>query len=163
MTRPSLADRLSELVVTVLGLGKLPLARGTWGTLGAVAVYALAAGTVGTAEHPWFLPALTLVLTLACIAYGPWAERFYRRKDPPRVVLDEVAGYLLAVSFFPAAEPLRVGLLTFVLFRLFDIVKPFPARRSQKLPAGLGVVADDLIAGAYAALLTWPALRLFWG
>jgi len=159
--KPSLSDRLSEIVVTFGGLGRLPVAGGTWGTLGAAAVYTLVATQLGTADHPYILPALALLFTLACIAYGPWAERFYGRKDPSPFVIDEVAGYFLAVSFFPMGDPLAVGLVAFVWFRLFDITKPFPARRAERLPAGLGVVTDDLIAGAYAGLCTWFTLLLF--
>ena len=154
MKKEPFTDRTSELVVTFGGLGKLPIAGGTWGTLGAVAVHALIAWQIGTAECPWVVPALVLLFTLACIVYGPWTERFYGRRDPPPFVIDEVAGYFLAVSFFPGSSQLTVGILAFVWFRFFDILKPFPARRAEKLPQGLGVVADDLIAGAYAALLT---------
>ncbi len=163
MSRSSQSDRLAACVVTFGGLGKLPIASGTWGTLGAAAVHGLFAGLVGTGANPYFLPALALLFTLACVAYGPWAERYYGRKDPSRVVIDEVAGYFLAVSFFPLANQWRIGVIVFFLFRIFDIIKPFPARRSQKLAAGWGIVADDLIAGLYAALFTWLASLAFGG
>jgi len=71
----ALADRLSECVVTFGGLGNLPVAGGTWGTLGAVAVHALVERFLGTAAHPYFLPALALVFALACVAYGPFRDR----------------------------------------------------------------------------------------
>ncbi len=159
MKNPS--DKWADCVVTFLGLGKLPIMPGTWGTLGALLIHALAARFIGTSDSPWFLPALAAVFALACLVYGPWAEKFYGRKDPNKVVIDEVAGYLLAVSFFPYVPQPLVGALAFLPFRLFDIVKPFPARRSQKLSAGLGIVADDLIAGLYTALLVWLLLPVF--
>ncbi len=149
----------SECVVTFCGLGKLPVAPGTWGTLGAAAVHAAVAWGLGTAAHPYLLPALAALFALACIAYGPWAEKFYGKKDPGPVVIDEVAGYLLAVSFFPCADQLAVGALAFFLFRIFDVIKPFPAGRSQRLSGGWGIVADDLIAGLYAALLIWLIVK----
>jgi len=161
MSNPSRSDRASEWVVTFLGLGKLPLARGTWGTLGAVAVHALVARQIGTADHPWVLPVLAGTFALANLAYGPWAEAYYGRKDPHPFVLDEVAGYFLVVSFFPAWPQLHVGLLGFFFFRVFDVVKPFPARRAEKLPGGAGILLDDLIAGLYAALFVWLAVLAF--
>jgi len=161
MTRPPLADILADGVVTAGGLGKLPVAPGTWGSLGAAAAHALAAWLIGTAQAPAFLPALAILFTLACLVYCPWAERFYKKKDPAPFVIDELAGYFLTVSFFPNAPQLAVGVLGFCFFRLFDIVKPFPARRAERLPAGVGIVLDDLIAGLYAALCTGLVLALF--
>lgn len=163
MREKALADRLSECVVTFGGLGNLPVAGGTWGTLGAVAVHALVERFLGTAAHPYFLPALALVFALACVAYGPWAERFYGRKDPAPFVIDEVAGYLLAVSCFPARPQFWVGVIAFVFFRIFDILKPFPIRGVQRMAGGVGIVADDLTAGLYAALLTGLSIWLFPG
>ena len=86
---------------------------------------------------------------------GTWAaqqaERIIGRKDPAAIVIDEVAGMTLAVLAFPRTLPtLAVG---FLLFRLFDVTKPFPARASQRAPGGVGVMVDDLIAGLYAAIV----------
>lgn len=164
MRQPSFWDKMSEAVVTFCGLGKLPVASGTWGTLGAAAVHALVAWLIGTSANPFFLPALAVLFTLACLAYGRWAERFYNRKDPSPFVIDEVAGYFLTVSFFyrlSGAKQLWAGIIGFLWFRFFDIIKPCPARRSQRLRGGVGIVADDLIAGLYAALGTWLILKAF--
>lgn len=161
MKRTSLVDGASECVVTACGLGRLPIAPGTWGTLGAAAVHALVASTVGTANNPYLLPALAALFTLACLAYCPWAEAFYGKKDPSPFVIDEVAGYFLAVSFFPFAPQLGIGLAGFFLFRVFDVMKPFPARQAENLPAGAGIVLDDLIAALYAALFMWLGLMAF--
>jgi phosphatidylglycerophosphatase A len=86
---------------------------------------------------------------------GIWAahraEGFWGVKDPHAIVIDEVAGMTLAVLAFPLTVPvLAVG---FLLFRVFDVVKPFPARLSERLPGGVGVMADDLVAGLYAFLV----------
>jgi phosphatidylglycerophosphatase A len=92
---------------------------------------------------------------------GIWAahraEDLWGAKDPHAIVIDEVAGMTLAVLAFPLTVPvLAVG---FLLFRVFDVVKPFPARLSERLPGGVGVMADDLVAGLYA-LLVLALLRL---
>jgi len=97
-----------------------------------------------------------LIVSVAVVSVvGVWAahqaERVLGQKDPAAIVIDEVAGMALAVLAFPLTLPtLAVG---FLLFRLFDITKPFPARASQRAPGGLGVMADDLIAGLYAAIV----------
>ena len=83
-----------------------------------------------------------------------WASNVVVRdtgeKDPQHIVIDEAAGVLLALAFAP--ETLRGVVTAVVLFRVFDITKPFPARRAERLPAGWGVVVDDLVAGLWAAL-----------
>jgi len=161
MRPASFADRMSECVVTCLWLGKLPLAPGTWGTLGAAGVHALAAWLIGTDNNPYLLPAFAALAALASIAYCSWAERFYGKVDPSPFVIDEVAGYLLAVSFFPFEPQLRIGILAFIFFRAFDILKPFPIRRLEKVGGGFGIVLDDLLAGLYAALLVILTMKLF--
>jgi phosphatidylglycerophosphatase A len=90
------------------------------------------------------------------------AEEHFSRKDPSHVTVDEVAGMLVSLYLIPVS---LLGLLVgFLLFRLLDIVKPFPCRRAEKLHGGLGIMADDLIAGVYVNLLlrlaslVWPAL-----
>jgi len=103
----------------------------------------------------WLIPfsvpgriAILLVVTLAGLVASERVERLVGRKDPGIIVIDEVAGMTLSVLVLPLTPGVLVA--SFALFRLFDIVKPFPANRSQALPGGLGVMADDLIAGAYA-------------
>jgi phosphatidylglycerophosphatase A len=90
------------------------------------------------------------------------AEKHFAKKDPSHVVVDEIAGMLLTLFLIPVSW---IGLLVgFLLFRLFDIIKPFPCRRAESLEGGMGIMADDLIAGVYAnlvlrlAILIWPAL-----
>ena len=127
----------------------------------------MASGTVGslvTLIALWLIPFTTLALlvTLAIVTLvGIWAgsrvERAIDAKDPGIIVIDEVAGMLVSVLFLPRTIPVLVT--AFLLFRLFDSWKPFPARQLQELHGGVGVMLDDLIAGAYS-LLPLVALRL---
>ena len=114
-----------------------------------------------------FIPFTTfslIVATAAVTAVGLWAsgrvERMVGRKDPGVIVIDEVAGMMVSVLFLPRTWP--VLLTAFFLFRLFDVWKPFPARQSQVITGGVGVMIDDLIAGAYA-LAVVAAARLAFG
>jgi phosphatidylglycerophosphatase A len=114
----------------------------------------------------WLIPFSRPVLAwslVVVIAAGLWAggrvERVLGQKDPSIIVVDEVAGMMLSVVLLPRTVP--VLLVAFVLFRIFDVWKPFPARESQALTGGLGVMIDDLIAGAYALILVMGARALF--
>ena len=115
----------------------------------------------------WLVPfsrAGLVVFFLAVTIVGTWAahvvERALGDKDPGVIVVDEVAGMTLSVLVLPLTLP--VLLVAFVFFRIFDVVKPFPANRAQALPGGLGVMIDDLIAGLYT-LLVVMALRTVLG
>jgi phosphatidylglycerophosphatase A len=129
----------------------------------------VAPGTVGsfvTAVAIWLLPfnrmrmAITLVaVTLVGLWAGSRVERVLGRKDPGLIVIDEVAGMLLSMILLPRTLPVLVT--AFLLFRLFDIWKPFPARESQALTGGMGVMVDDLIAGLYTLVLVLGARALF--
>src|SRR5688572_33474808 len=148
---------LAVFIATFGYVGFFPVAPGTAGSIAALALYALVrwAGT----------PALELVIIIAVFAIGIWAstrtERALARKDPGPVVIDEVLGMLITLAFMPlSAWGVAVG---FVLFRIFDVIKPFPAGRLEHLPSGLGIMADDAMAGIYGhlvmriAVATWPA------
>jgi phosphatidylglycerophosphatase A len=141
-------------IATVGGVGRAPLAPGTV----ASALTALAIWGLGLS--PPSLAGVFVAVTLV----GAWAageaEAALGGKDPGAIVVDEVAGMTLAVLAVP---PTPAVLLTgFLLFRLFDVVKPFPAGRSQRLPGGVGVMVDDLIAGLYALALVGLARRAGW-
>jgi len=136
-------------VASVGGAGYSPLAPGTVGSL--VTLVAL-----------WWIPftpvalvAILVVVTAVGIWAGSRVERLLGVEDPGLIVIDEVAGMMLSVVWLPRTLP--VLLTAFVLFRVFDVWKPFPARESQTLPGGLGVVIDDLIAGLYALLVVTAA------
>lgn len=149
MSPPSgLRERLAEAAVTACGLGHAPWASGTFGTLGGVALAALAGAAAPAAYLPLLLGAC-LLLTLLGAALGDWAERRYGGKDPGEYVLDEVVGYLLAAAWpvFPGWTHLGAA---FLLFRVTDILKPWPARRLERVPGGWGILLDDLAAGLWA-------------
>ena len=114
----------------------------------------------------WLIPFSSVGLWAALAAVvvaGIWAshhvEAVLGRKDPGVIVIDEVAGMMVAVLFLP--RTLGVLVSAFFLFRFFDIWKPFPAREAQALRGGLGLVVDDLIAGVYALVLLMGARKLF--
>jgi phosphatidylglycerophosphatase A len=133
----------------------------------AVAWLLLLAG-IGPAGAGWLyylvLLAILLVFTATCVLFGDVAEAAWR-KDPSQVVADETAGMCLPLLFLPAWavdtawEATAVIAAAFLLFRAFDIVKPWPAGRLQRLPAGWGIVIDDLVAGAMALAVMQVVLR----
>jgi phosphatidylglycerophosphatase A len=120
---------------------------------------------VGLARLPLHRPAAIAVLaasSLALFALGVWAagkaEVFFGRTDPGQVVVDEVVGQMLTFLLLPDATwKWRVG--GFLLFRAFDIVKPFPARQAERIPRGWGIMLDDVVAGVYG-LAVLAVLRL---
>ena len=136
-------------IATAGGAGYVPIVPGTAGSLVGVAVVA------GLGRLPFRAAAATAVLaalSLALFALGVWAagkaEEFFGRTDPGPVVVDEVVGQMLTFLMIP--HPSWKWLLGgFLLFRAFDIVKPFPARQAERIPRGWGIMVDDVIAGAY--------------
>ena len=145
----TLRTRAALVIATALGAGYAPLAPGTFGS------------AVGLLF--WFvLPDVHWVQVLAIVAMsvvGAWsgsvAEEHFQRRDPGQVVVDEVAGMMVTLAFNPLPS-LAWAAAAFVLFRAADIVKPFPVDRLERLPGGIGIMADDLAAGVYANV----ALRL---
>jgi phosphatidylglycerophosphatase A len=148
----TVTDWLALAVASAGGAGFAPVAPGT-------------AGSFVAAAGLWLIPFTQsglLVALVAVTAAGVWAsmrvERMLGAKDPGVVVIDEVAGMMVSVLLMPRS--LAVLASAFVLFRVFDVWKPFPAHQSQALPGGWGVVADDLIAGGYALVLLLLARML---
>jgi phosphatidylglycerophosphatase A len=140
-------------VATFLGAGLGKPGPGTWGSVAAVLLWAAWAHFAHPAPH-----ALLIVLLAAiavAIALGVPAativEREAGRTDPGFVVVDEVIGQWIALILSPVDW--RHGLIALALFRLFDITKPFPVRRLERLPAGWGIVFDDVAAGLYALVV----------
>jgi phosphatidylglycerophosphatase A len=136
------------LLATWFGAGRLPKAPGTWGSLAALPVAWLIAGTLGAAG--------LLLAALTVFFIGWWAaarvERANGIKDDGSIVVDEVAGQWLTLVAAPL-HPIAYG-LGFLLFRFFDITKPWPASWADRhLSSGFGVMVDDVIAGIYAAIV----------
>lgn len=128
---------------------KLPFLRGTFGTMGAAAIYLAIWWLLGKpAELNLLLALLAAVYTVVSFFAEPWAQRYLNNKDPGAFIIDEWAGYFVTMLFVPATLPFILG--GFVAFRAFDIVKPFPIRRLEPLRGG--IVWDDLLAGVYANL-----------
>lgn len=149
--------QLGVALATVGGAGFFPIAPGTVGSAVAVGVYLL------TRHWAW---SYQLALLLAVTLIGIWAAdvtaKALNREDPGPVVIDEVAGQL--VTLFMTGAGLYGAILGFFIFRVFDIIKPWPARQLEDLPGGVGIMADDLMAGVYGWLVLtgilwwWPGL-----
>jgi phosphatidylglycerophosphatase A len=155
-----LNKKFITLAATGFGSGYAPLAPGTAGTLVGIPLYLV------FSVMPWPLWLITII-AFTCLAWyvSEEAEKLFGRKDAQCIVIDEIAG--LQWTLFLIAPTAFHVFSGFVLFRLFDILKPFPARLFQdRLPGGLGVVADDLAAGVYAnavlQLLLWLLFYLGW-
>lgn len=138
------------LIATWFGCGKWPWGPGTAGSIGALIV-AWALVSI-FAVHPWHFTVLAALMTPAGIWASTATARSAGNKDPQIVVVDEVLGQWITLAAVPAFEWKWV-LAAFVLFRLFDIAKPWPVRRFESLSEGTGIVADDLAAGVYGALV----------
>jgi phosphatidylglycerophosphatase A len=138
----------ATLVTTFFGAGRLRPGPGTWGSLATVLVWALATWRIPAASRAWATIIAAAVVTLIGIPAATLVARSSGLKDPQFVVIDEVAGQLVALIAVPLAW--KTFLAGFILFRVFDIWKPFPIRRLERLPAGTGIVVDDLGAGLYA-------------
>ena len=177
---PEKKPRVALWIATGFGLGYLPVAPGTWGSLAGIVIacvlshfcfwiIALIAKVwegFGIAR-PLFIVilaapyvAVTALFSLLGVLAASKAADYFRKSDPQEVVVDEISGQMIAL--FPI---LVLGLFDgfswkyvvvgFILFRVFDIWKPWPIRRLEKLPGGWGIMADDWMAGVYAAALLW--------
>ncbi len=150
----------SVWLATGLGIGWLRPAPGTWGSLWGV----LLAWLVAPLAEPWGLVLAGVVVALIGVPICAAAADRLKAKDPGMIVWDEISGQLLAFTFLPASA---IGnpwylLLGFLLFRLLDITKPPPAKQLERLPHGWGIMADDWLAGLYAAAILHALWRLQW-
>lgn len=174
------AGLVPGLALTAGGLGFLRPASGTWGSLPPAVV---AVGMALLGEPAWLIDLVLFLLlgigVVACLRFGDVAEQTFGRKDPGQVVADEVAGQAVTLLFLPwavvgvdiqtaglgAISPgmfnLMLGAAGFFLFRVFDVIKPPPARGLQRLKGGLGILVDDLVAGAMAAVVLQVVVRGF--
>jgi phosphatidylglycerophosphatase A len=147
--------RLALLVSTFGRVGHCPIAPGTAGSAAALVLFAL----IRMAGSPTLEVAAIFVL----LVVGTWsagvAERALGRLDPGQVVIDEVTGMLVTLAFIPVG--IKGALVGFVLFRVFDIIKPYPCSRLEGLGGGTGIMADDVMAGVYGnvvlRVLLWLA------
>lgn len=173
-SKPRRASLFACLVATAGCLGYIPLAPGTWGSLAGLLIYWLfirrATPFAPFLYHrgglAYVMPYIYLIAIVAIVvsAVGIWAAAEMSREsgdhDPQFVVIDEVSGQMLTYLAALAPANWKYLLLGFILFRAFDIWKPFPARQAESLPGGWGIMADDWVAGIYAALGLWIARML---
>ena len=149
---------IKKSILSCFGLGFLPLAPGTWGSLLPVGLFLIvhyfwpSAGILSAV-----LAAMVIVSSILCVLSAGEAEKITGKKDPGWVVIDEFAGQSIALLpiVFMTEKILLMAAAAFVLFRIFDILKPPPIRKLEKLPGGLGILADDLVAGGFAAIVLW--------
>ncbi len=151
---------MKKWLVTFFGAGLMPKAPGTAGSaLACVALFGLSRVCPG---DYWTSAVVAGLLASCALAIGlaPWAIAYFGRKDPQPFVLDEVAGICLTALFLPIGRWWHWGIV-FAAFRVFDILKPPPARQLEKLPAGWGILCDDLAAAVYANLVCQVVFRYF--
>jgi phosphatidylglycerophosphatase A len=154
---------LAVAAATAGGVGYLRPASGTWGTAAAAAA---AGAWIALAPSSWLVPGLWLAVVAATavgLASCGAAIRRFGVGDPSPVVIDEVAGTWLALALVPSstllASPVATVLIAALAFRVFDIAKPWPISWLERLPGGVGIMADDLAAGLLAGMLTVAAIH----
>jgi phosphatidylglycerophosphatase A len=150
--------RLAVAIATIAGAGYFPIAPGTVGS---------AVGIVICLLTRQMAPAWQIGLLVAISLVGIWAadvaERHFQREDPGHVIIDEVAGQLMTLLLLDVG--VTGAVIGFFVFRILDIIKPWPARQLESLHGGLGIMADDLMAGVYGWIIMWglihfvPAIR----
>jgi phosphatidylglycerophosphatase A len=163
---------MKRLLASCFGLGRLPIAPGTWGSLPVVVIFAV------MCQFQLPTPSITLVMAILviagsviCVKFAPAAIAATGKDDPGEVVADELAGQALTFLVIPFFIPViltpgQICIITsagFLLFRFFDITKPWPIRKLEKFPKGWGILADDLLAGVFAAIVLLIIIFLWMG
>tara|TARA_B100000929_G_scaffold73712_1_gene57119 strand:- start:580 stop:1035 length:456 start_codon:yes stop_codon:yes gene_type:complete len=146
----------AEWIGTVFYIGKLPLAPGTWASMFAVLCWYFLFQSV----NHFVLPAISIFLFLIGGIASDTIVKDTKEHDPSRIVIDEWVGQWVALSMMPIN--IRTGVVAFIAFRIFDIIKPGPVRKMENIPGGWGIMADDVMAGimAYFVVLIFNAVIL---
>ncbi|MDD3562332.1 MAG: phosphatidylglycerophosphatase A [Candidatus Cloacimonetes bacterium] len=139
-------------------IGFIPFAPGTFASLASYGLYLLLPAWLYDGPYPYLLPIAIVALALIAVLICKKAEQILG-EDHGSIVIDELVGYFVATLFLP--HNWLIGLYAFILFRVFDIAKPFPIYRSQKLRNGWGVVIDDVLAGVYANVVLQILILIF--
>ena len=153
-------SHLALLVSTVGYIGFFPVAPGTAGSLAALVLYAV----IRWVGEPVFEAAAIVVVFAAGVWASTRAERLLGAEDPGPVVIDEVLGMLVTLAWMPLS--LTAVVVGFLLFRVLDVIKPYPARQMERAPGGWGIMLDDAMAGVYGHLVVrlcvwmWPGLMV---
>jgi phosphatidylglycerophosphatase A len=144
---------IEKLLGSALYTGYVPVASGTFGSMVALLIY-----WIPGFENPFIIIPAIVFFTLYGIYIGNKFDAVYG-KDPAEYTLDEVLGQWIALLFLP--KTFIISLIAFFSWRLFDIVKPYPARRLEALPGGLGIIADDIVASVYSLIFVHIILLIF--
>ena len=140
-------DNIVKALVSVFGLGYMPVGPGTWGSFGGLLLWYFYLRNLSTI---WYVAVLVVLIIVSCYL-SDLANKIYGEEDSSHIVIDEVCGFL--VSMICIQGGFVWGLAGFILFRVFDILKPQPVKFFEDLHGGIGVVLDDVMAGVYAALI----------
>jgi phosphatidylglycerophosphatase A len=156
---------MKRLLVSCFGLGWLPVAPGTWASLPPAIIFGLLCHFgISTASTAVIMAVLALAGSVICIKFAPAVIAITNKTDPREVVADEFSGQAITFLFITVLSINSIWvtvLLGFLLFRFFDIIKPWPIRRLEKLPKGWGILADDLLAGVFAGIVS-PVCLVLW-
>lgn len=160
--------KIARLFTSCCGLGFLPIAPGTWGSLPPAIIFAIMCWLSVPAIYIFVVMLIVAIKGSAfCVIYAPAVIEGTGKKDPGEVVADELAGQAVAFMAAPLLAPTAIspilGLIGFLAFRVFDILKPWPCKRLERLPHGVGILADDLMAGVYAAIALQIYIYFFGG
>lgn len=138
-------EKLIKTIATVLGIGYIPIAQGTFASLAALGIYIIIHNNIT------LYVLVTSIFIIAGFPVSGRAEAMFNKKDSRKIVIDDFSGMLLALLFIPFRTPYII--IVFVLYRFFDIVKLYPINRLERLPAGWGIMLDDIAAGLYANII----------
>jgi phosphatidylglycerophosphatase A len=162
---------MKRTLTSCFGLGRLPLAPGTYGSMPPALIFALMCyWDVKALCMSGVLAVLALIGSFVCVRFAPATIAATGDDDPNEIVADEFAGQALtflpvalfvALSTFSTRQLWLTTVLGFLLFRVFDVIKPWPIHKLEKLPKGWGILMDDLVAGLYAAIILLICVRLW--
>ena len=155
--RPTQLQRIAVSCATVFGIGLLKPGPGTWASVVAGGIALIIILCVPTDFLTWSLIVAAVAATVLCLVSAPAAVRYFASGDPGPVVIDEVAGTWVTIALIPASalavSPITAVILSVLLFRVFDIAKPWPVSWFERLPGAFGIIADDRAAGVFAGIL----------
>lgn len=145
---------LSKILGSGFFTGYIPFAPGTFGSLAALIIY-----LIPGFENLYIIIPAIIVVSLVGIPVCSRFEEFYELKDPPYCTIDEIAGTWISLVLVP--KEIMPVMIAFFIWRIMDIIKPYPIRKIEMLKGGLGVMADDIIAGAYSLFFVHLFLLIF--
>ena len=157
---------MKRFLTSCFGLGRLPVAPGTAGSVAPAVIFAVLGGLdLSAIVIAAVCAAMAVFGSVVCVCFSPAVIEAVGKKDPGEIVADEFAGQavtFLILSAITAGQVAAVTVSGFLLFRFFDILKPWPIRKLEKFPGGWGILADDLLAGVYAGVLVLLCHQLGW-